>query len=156
MRSVRSVITRNEEETVVLGRRLGCLLKAGDFIALMGDLGSGKTRFVQGAAASLEVDPSEPVTSPTYAILHIHNGRLPLYHFDLYRLGGDDDAADLGFVEYFYGDGVSCVEWADRLAVEMPAERLTITFSHLGDDKRRIDFGAAGGRYEDLMINLFP
>jgi tRNA threonylcarbamoyladenosine biosynthesis protein TsaE len=151
-----SFITHNEVETAALGRRLGYLLKAGDFIALEGELGSGKTRFVQGAASALEVDPAEPVTSPTYAILHIHSGMLPLFHFDLYRLGGDEDAALLGFAEYFYGGGVSFVEWADRLTGEMPAERLTITFSHLGEEKRRICFAAAGERYEELMINLFP
>ncbi len=76
-----SVITRNEDETMALGSRLGCLLRPGDFIALVGDLGAGKTRFVQGVAASLEVDPAEPVTSPTYAILHIHSGRLPTLSF---------------------------------------------------------------------------
>lgn len=151
-----SVITHYEDETLALGSRLGSLLKSGDFIALVGDLGAGKTRFVQGVAASLEVDPAEPVTSPTYAILHIHNGSCPLYHFDLYRLGGDEDAAELGFAEYFYGDGVSFVEWADRLAGEMPAERLTITFVHLGEEKRRIDFTAAGKRYEELTRSLFP
>jgi tRNA threonylcarbamoyladenosine biosynthesis protein TsaE len=151
-----SVITDNEAQTVALGKKLGNLLRAGDFIALVGELGSGKTRFIQGAAAALEVDPAEPVTSPTYAILHIHSGRLPLYHFDLYRLGGDEDAVLLGFAEYFYGDGVSFVEWADRLAGEMPAERLTITLSHLVEEKRRIGFAAAGKRYEELMINLFP
>jgi tRNA threonylcarbamoyladenosine biosynthesis protein TsaE len=153
---LQSVITNNEDETVALGRRLGYQLKPGDFIALVGELGSGKTRFVQGVAASLEVDSAEPVTSPTYAILHIHSGRLPLYHFDLYRLGGDEDAAQLGFAEYFYGDGVSFVEWADRLTVEMPAEHLTVTFSHLGEEKRQIGFAATGERYEELMINLFP
>lgn len=150
-----SVITRNEEETVALGRRLGFLLKASDFIALEGELGTGKTRFVQGVAAALEVDPAEPVTSPTYAILHIHSGRLPLYHFDLYRLSGDEDATQLGFAEYFYGDGVSLAEWADRLHEEMPAERLTISFSHLGGDKRQISFTAAGARYEELMMNFY-
>jgi tRNA threonylcarbamoyladenosine biosynthesis protein TsaE len=150
-----SIITHNEEETVALGRKLGYLLKAGDFIALEGELGTGKTRFVQGVAAALEVDPAEPVTSPTYAILHIHSGRLLLYHFDLYRLGGDEDATQIGFAEYFYGEGVSLAEWADRLHEEMPAERLTISFSHLGEDKRRISFAAAGIRYAKLMMNLF-
>jgi len=151
-----SIITRNEDETAALGMRLGRLLKPGDFIALIGELGSGKTRFVQGVAAGLQVGPDRPVTSPTFSLLHIHSGRLPLYHFDLYRLSGDEDVEQLGFAEYFYGDGVSLVEWADRLHVEMPGERLTITFSHLGEDERRIDFAPAGGRYEDLIINLSP
>ena len=151
-----SIITRNEAETAALGMRLGFLLQQGDFIALIGQLGSGKTRFVQGVAAGLQAGPELPVTSPTYSLLHIHMGRLPLYHFDLYRLGGDEDVEQLGFAEYFYGEGVSLVEWADRLHAEMPAERLTITFSHLGEDERRIDLAPTGGRYEDLIINLSP
>jgi tRNA threonylcarbamoyladenosine biosynthesis protein TsaE len=151
-----SIITSNEAETVGLGMRLGLLLQHGDFIALIGELGSGKTRFVQGVAAGLQVRPELGVTSPTYSLLHIHMGRLPLYHFDLYRLSGDEDVEQLGFAEYFYGEGVSLVEWADRLHAEMPAERLIITFSHLGEDERRIDLAPAGGRYEDLIINLSP
>ena len=151
-----SIITRNADETATLGMRLGCLLKAGDFIALIGELGSGKTRFVQGVAAGLNVEPGRPVNSPTYSLLHIHSGRLPLYHFDLYRLSGDEDVEQLGFSEYFYGDGVSLVEWADRLHMEMPAERLTITFSYLGEDERRIAFTPLGNSYEALIIKLSP
>ena len=151
-----SVITRSEDETVALGERVGRLLHAGDFIALSGELGSGKTRFVRGVAAGLSVDPATRITSPTYSLLHIHPGRLPLYHFDLYRLAGDVDVAELGFPEFFYGDGVSLVEWADRLQEEMPGECLTITFSHVGADGRRLVFAAAGDRYEELLKNLFP
>jgi tRNA threonylcarbamoyladenosine biosynthesis protein TsaE len=151
-----SVITRSEDETVALGRRVGSLLQTGDFIALSGELGSGKTRFVRGVAAGLTVDPATQITSPTYSLLHIYTGRLPLYHFDLYRLAGDADVAELGFAEFFFGDGVSLVEWADRLQEEMPAERLIITFSHIEDDTRRLVFTAAGDRYEELLKNLFP
>jgi tRNA threonylcarbamoyladenosine biosynthesis protein TsaE len=151
-----SVITHNEEETVALGRRLGSQLKAGDFIALHGELGSGKTRFVRGVAEALQVDPAEPVTSPTYALLHIHDGRIPLYHFDLYRLSGDEEVAQLGFTEYFYGDGVCVVEWADRLHGERPAECLTVTFSHLREEEREIDFAASCLRYKEMMIRIFP
>jgi tRNA threonylcarbamoyladenosine biosynthesis protein TsaE len=151
-----SVITHNEEETEALGRKLGTLLKVGDFIALNGELGSGKTCFVRGVASSLGVDPGQPVTSPTYSLLHIHIGRLPLYHFDLYRLSKGEEIEQLGFSEYFYGEGVSIVEWADRLCSEMPEECLTLIFSHLGEEERRIDFAFSGNRYKDLMMNLFP
>lgn len=152
-----SVVTRSEQETRALGIRLGRLLRAGDFIALTGELGAGKTRFVQGVAEGLAVDPAEPVTSPTYALLHIHDGgRLSLYHFDLYRLAGDEDAAALGFAEYFHGHGVSVVEWAERLSAEMPDEHLSISFFHVGDEERRIEFTAAGNRHEELIMSLFP
>ena len=149
------IITGNEQETIELGMKLGRLLIPGDFVALMGELGTGKTRFVKGVAAGLEVDPNLPVTSPTYSILHIHQGRLPLFHFDLYRLRGGEDVDELGFVEFFYGDGVSLVEWAERLQSEMPKESLTITIYHLGADKRRIEFTPAGKRYEELVMSLF-
>lgn len=151
-----SIITRNEEETAALGKRLGLLLLPGDFIALMGELGSGKTRFVQGVAAGLQIELDLKVTSPTYSLLHIHSGRIPLYHFDLYRLAGGEDVEELGFAEYFYGEGACLVEWSDRLHGEMPAERLIITFSHCGEDERRIDFAPAGKRYEELVMNFFP
>ena len=150
-----SVLTRSEDETIALGGILGSLLQAGDFIALTGELGSGKTSFVRGVAAGLAVDPATRITSPTYSLLHIYTGRLSLYHFDLYRLAGDADVEELGFAEFFFGDGVSLVEWADRLQEEMPAECLTITFLYVGDDERRIVFTAAGDRYEQLLKNLF-
>jgi tRNA threonylcarbamoyladenosine biosynthesis protein TsaE len=153
---LQSVITHSEDETAALGRKLGSLLRAGDFVALNGELGSGKTRFVQGVAAGLQVEPGQPVTSPTYSLLHIHNGRLPLYHFDLYRLSSGEEIELLGFSEYFYGEGVSIVEWADRLRSEMPEECLNLVFSYLGEEERRIDFVASGNRYEELMMNLFP
>jgi tRNA threonylcarbamoyladenosine biosynthesis protein TsaE len=151
---LRSLITRNETETVALGKRLGEFLMPGDFIALVGELGTGKTRFVQGIAAGLSVDPGLPVTSPTYSLLHIHRGRLPLFHFDLYRLKGAGDLEDLGFEEYFYGEGVSVVEWADRLEEKMPDGRLVITFSHLGEEERNIEFTPKGERYQELVVSL--
>jgi tRNA threonylcarbamoyladenosine biosynthesis protein TsaE len=153
---VLSVITRSEDETVALGRRLGGVAQAGDFIALSGELGTGKTRFVRGVAAGLAVGPATLVTSPTYTLLNIYEGRLPLYHFDLYRLAGGGDVAELGFAEFFYGDGVCLVEWAERLHGEMPVEGLTITLSYVGEEARRLDFVATGGRYEELLKDLFP
>jgi tRNA threonylcarbamoyladenosine biosynthesis protein TsaE len=130
-------------------------VRSGDFIALSGDLGAGNTCFVRGVAVGLAVNPAT-VTSPTYALLHSYSGRLPLHHFDLYRLAGDDDVTELGFDEYFYGNGVCLVEWADRLTGEFPLECLAVTFSHLGGDARRLEFAASGGRYEELVKNLFP
>lgn len=151
-----TVSTESAAETAELGMRLGRLLMRGDFIALTGELGSGKTQFAGGVAQGLGVDPAVPVTSPTYTLMNIYEGRVSLYHFDLYRLAGDDDAAELGFAEYFYGDGVCLVEWAERLQDEMPAERLTIGFSHGGDDVRRIDFAPSSTRYRELVAELFP
>ena len=149
-----AVVTRSSDETLRLGHNLGSLLHKGDFIALVGDLGSGKTQFAKGIAAGLKVDGSSAITSPTYTLLNTYNGRLPLYHFDLYRLSGDADIAELGFAEYFYGDGISLVEWADRLQEEMPEELLTVVFRYEGEECRRIAFSATGAHYEELLSEL--
>lgn len=148
------LVTKSGAETVELGARLGRLLAPGDFIALTGELGAGKTQFAKGIAAGLQVDPGTPVTSPTYTILNIYQGRLPLYHFDLYRLHGPEEIAELGFEEYFSGAGACVVEWAERLAEEMPAQVLTVSLSHAGAEGRTVCFAATGPRAAALLEAL--
>jgi tRNA threonylcarbamoyladenosine biosynthesis protein TsaE len=149
-----TVISGSAAQTVVLGERLGALMEEGDFIALTGELGSGKTQFARGVAAGIGVDPAVPVTSPTYTLMNIYHGRLPLYHFDIYRLAGAQDVADLGFEEYFYGTGVCLVEWPERLGCLLPEERLTVRFDYLEDSSRNISFEPYGERYEEIVKNL--
>ncbi len=151
-----SVVTRSEAETRAMGEKMGKMLRPGDFVALYGELGSGKTRFAQGVALGVGVDPDIHVTSPTYTILNEYEGVCPLYHFDLYRLGGDTDIAELGFDEYFHGKGVCVVEWAERLACELPDQYLKIFFYHGADETRRIEFDWHGDRYEEIVMSLFP
>jgi tRNA threonylcarbamoyladenosine biosynthesis protein TsaE len=150
-----SIVTGNEDETRKLGEKLGALLQPGDFIALYGDLGSGKTRFAQGVALGAGVDPQIRVTSPTYTILNEYDGKIPVYHFDLYRLGGDADIAELGFDEYFSGNGICLVEWAERLALELPERYLGVHFHHGEGDRRRLEFEFRGEYYKDLLEKLF-
>lgn len=138
-------------ETEKIGALLATLLEPGDFIALRGDLGAGKTRFARGVATGLGIGAEIPVTSPTYTLLNIYAGRLPLYHFDLYRLGGDDDVVDLGFTDYFSGDGVSLVEWPERLSAELPPERLEITFSYVGETARRVELQPTSARFKKVV-----
>lgn len=152
---VKVLFSKSVLETIALGERLGSLLSSGDFIALTGDLGSGKTQFAKGIAAGLAVDPSVPVTSPTYTLVNIYKGRFPLYHFDLYRLHGDQDIVDLGFEEYFYGRGVCLVEWAERLNDLLPEERLEVALSHAGDECRRFTFTPFGDRAYEIVERLF-
>jgi len=150
-----SIVTTSGEETIALGSRLGRLLAPGDFVALVGELGAGKTQFAKGVAAGLGVEPDTPVTSPTYTILNIYQGRIPLYHFDLYRLQGPTEVEDLGFDEYFSGDGVCLVEWAERLGDEAPQELLTVTMNHAGAENRTVSFAASGKRATELLAALF-
>lgn len=141
-------------ETEKIGALIGGLLEPGDFIALRGELGAGKTRFARGVATGLGVDPYLPVTSPTYTLLNIYQGRMPLYHFDLYRLSGDADVLDLGFDDYFHGDGVSLVEWPERLDEELPGDRLEIVFNYTGETRRRIELVATSSRFKKVVDEL--
>ena len=148
------LVTGSGEETVALGARLGRLLAPGDFVALVGELGAGKTQFAKGIALGLQVAPDTPVTSPTYTILNIYQGRIPLYHFDLYRLHGPEEVAELGFEEYFSGSGACVVEWAERLGEEAPADLLTVTLCHAEAESREICFAASGARAGRLLEEL--
>jgi tRNA threonylcarbamoyladenosine biosynthesis protein TsaE len=138
----------------MLGKILGTLAGPGDIIAMTGDLGSGKTHFAMGVARGLGVAPSIPVTSPTFTLLNCYSGRLPLYHFDLYRLAGAADLHDLGFEEYFYGEGVCLIEWAERLGNSIPEERLEVSFVYVDEFSRIISFTPNSSRYERMAKSL--
>jgi len=149
------IISESSEKTEQFGFSLGQLLLPGDFISLHGELGAGKTRLAGGIAKGLGVDPALPVTSPTYTLLNIYQGRIPLYHFDLYRLRGDDDVLELGFSDYFSGSGVSLVEWPERLQAELPAVRLEIFMKYINENVREIELVPVAPRFEKL-IELLP
>lgn len=146
--------TSSPAQTEETGRLLGKLLTPGDIICLSGDLGAGKTVLARGVARGLGV--AGPVTSPTFTLINEYDGRLPFYHLDVYRLGGEGEMADLGYEEYFYGAGVTLVEWAERVAGVLPGERLEILIrGSLNDpEKREITFLPRGGRYRRLVKEL--
>jgi tRNA threonylcarbamoyladenosine biosynthesis protein TsaE len=148
---VTELVTKSPSETSDCGARLGELLLPGDFVALTGELGAGKTQFVKGVAAGLNVASSDPVTSPTYALLNIYNGRIPLFHFDLYRLKDETDIAELGFEEYFRGDGACIVEWAERLGELLPKENIIIQFNVDDAEHRTLSFLPTGSRAMELV-----
>lgn len=124
MNAVWETTTCDAAGTERLGEMLGGLVGPGDVVLLSGDLGAGKTTFTRGLARGAGV--AEPVTSPTFTLLHEYQGRLPVYHFDLYRWPEEEDLAELGLPEYLYGDGVTVVEWADRLGRWMPESHLAV------------------------------
>lgn len=120
--------TYSPEETFAAGKRLGEQAAAGDVFALLGDLGVGKTVFTQGFADGLGIEG--PVNSPTFTILQIYEeGRLPLYHFDVYRIGDPEEMDEIGFEEYTQGDGVCLIEWANLIQEILPTETRTITIA---------------------------
>jgi tRNA threonylcarbamoyladenosine biosynthesis protein TsaE len=132
------IVTGSAKETIAWGELLAASLAPGDVILLYGELGAGKTCLVKGISGALGIDPNR-VHSPTFIMVNRYEGRLPVNHVDLYRLEEGEDFADLGLDELFAGDGVTLVEWSERLpAVARPLPRLEVYLSHVSDDQRRI------------------
>ncbi len=146
--------TRSAGETEEFGRLLASVLLPGDVLCLHGDLGAGKTVLARGIARGLGI--TGPVTSPTFTLINEYSGRLPLYHMDVYRLEGPEDMADLGYEEYFYGEGVTLVEWAERVEEVLPSERLDVYLkvSPAEPELREISLIPRGKRYEELVKEL--
>lgn len=132
--------TRSPEETYELGRKIGLQARPGQVYTLTGDLGVGKTVFTQGVAAGLGI--TEPVSSPTFTIVQIYEeGRLPFYHFDVYRIGDIEEMEEIGYDDYFFGEGICLIEWAELIEEILPDDRISITIEKdlaQGFDYRRI------------------
>lgn len=146
--------TAGPEETGRFGERLGGMLRPGDVIGLVGPLGSGKTCMVQGIARALEVPERQCVRSPTFIILNMYTGRLPLYHFDLYRISTLEELEEIGFREAIEGGGVSVIEWADRVPEVLPRDHILITIQHRGGDRRLLSVSAGGERFCCVLRTL--
>lgn len=142
--------TTSSEETQALSEKLGQLVEPQDVLILEGDLGAGKTTFTKGLAKGLGV--KRVVNSPTFNIIKEYKGKIPLYHMDVYRLAESEE--DLGFDEYFYGEGVTVVEWAHLIEQFLPESLLKISLFHTGDDTRRIVLEPSGDRYIRLCEEL--
>jgi len=141
-------------ETEAMGRQLGSILNRGSLVALRGELGGGKTCFARGIVAAAAPESAHLVASPTFAIMNEYPGAIPVYHFDFYRLAGDNEIAELGFEEYLQGDGICIIEWSERLAELLPEDHLAVTFEHCGDDRRQVAFEAFGQESEALLARF--
>lgn len=144
-----SMYRENEEELRALGRRVGQLLQAGDVLVLTGDLGVGKTTFTKGLAVGLEIE--QMIKSPTYTIVREYEGRLPLYHLDVYRIGDDPDSIDLD--DFLYGNGVTVIEWGELLDVSLLDDYVQVSIERAGDG-REVRFNAHGARSRVLLEEL--
>ena len=136
MENYAEITTNCPEETEALGKKIGEHLLGSEVIALYGGLGMGKTAFVRGLAEGLGIDPME-VSSPTFAIVHEHEGRVMLYHFDMYRVESWEDLYSTGFFDYI-GNGVVVTEWSENIDEDLPDDKITIEISAPGQDERRV------------------
>lgn len=130
-------LSNSEEETKLCAQRFARKLKVGDIVFLQGELGSGKTTFVKGLGPAFKV-ASKKVNSPTFVLMNYYKGKLPIYHFDLYRLENPQAIDTLDFDEYFYGKGISFIEWPERLGSHKPEQYYLVEFQHKGEYQRQI------------------
>ena len=150
----RTLDLTSPEATDQFGRRLGAVLFPGAVVALNGPLGSGKTFLVRATALGLGVADSRLVTSPTFVLIQEYPGRLPIYHFDLYRLPSGHDFLDLGATEYLEGQGVCLIEWADKFPQCLPKERLDLLLEPVSKVRRKLELTGLGERYAALVRDL--
>jgi len=147
-------LTRSPRQTMSWGSRLGRLLKGGEIIALIGELGAGKTCFVRGVTQGLEVGKEAWIRSPSFTLINEYHGRLPVYHIDLYRVEGRAQLEGLNLREYLYSDGVSLIEWFEHLPADEVDEFLEIRLGYVDGNRRQLTFGPHGQRYEEIVEGL--
>lgn len=129
-------VTNNTEETIELGKKIGNCLRKGDVIAMQGTLAAGKTTITKGIAQSLDI--SETITSPTFCLISEYEGKMPLYHMDVYRLDSEEDFANLGTEDMIYGNGVSIIEWSEKIMNELPKKTIILKIEPQEDGSRII------------------
>lgn len=147
------MLTRSPTQTLRLGREIGRLLRRGDVIALVGELGAGKTQFIKGLARGAGVKKTAYVSSPSFTLINEYVGSIPFYHMDFYRLD-ERDALALGAEEYMQREGITAIEWADRAPSLLPDELLLIHIRYAGQQTRSIEIIPKGKRYEGLLKKL--
>ena len=145
------IVTNSAQETIRLGEQLGRHLKAGDVLGLIGELGSGKTTLVKGIASGLRVKEREGVSSPSFVLIKEYSGKIPLFHFDLYRLDKIKDIEYLGVEEYLFDKGVCVIEWAEKMRMLLP-DYLQIDLAIKEENKREFKFFAHNKRYERSLL----
>jgi len=146
--------TSSTSETIRMGKRLGRLLLPGHVVALIGELGSGKTQFIKGLAEGVGVGKSIYISSPSFTLINEYPGRVPFYHIDLFRLTSEMEAEGLGLEEYFEGNGITAIEWADRIPSLLPNELLRVQLHYTGKKSRSIEIIPKGKRYEIVMKKM--
>ncbi len=146
--------TRSAVETIRVGKDIGRRLLPGDVVALVGELGAGKTQLIKGLAAGVGIENSAYISSPSFTLIHEYPGKVPFYHIDLYRLGREQEAGELGLEEYFQGTGITAIEWADKIPSFLPEEYLSISIAYFDRNIRSLEIAGNGKRFEDLLKGI--
>jgi tRNA threonylcarbamoyladenosine biosynthesis protein TsaE len=150
------LISDSRERTLETGRLIGEILEVGDVVALIGELGSGKTCLTQGIAKGLGVADNVPVVSPTFTLINEYPGKIPLFHLDVYRLSGPRDLEDMGYEEYFYGSGIIVIEWAEKVRGILPEKTLFVSMRYIDENIREMIVEGPGDKIQKLeeVLNL--
>jgi tRNA threonylcarbamoyladenosine biosynthesis protein TsaE len=147
-----TIITKSPEETKKLGKEISKLVKPGDLLAFYGELGAGKTCFIQGISEGLEV--KDYVTSPSFTIINEYQGKIPFYHFDVFRVSNIEEIIELGYEEYFYGEGLTVIEWAEKIENLLPKDHLKIEIKFKNIYERKISFIPQGNKFNIFLEDL--
>ncbi len=148
------MISRSPEETLRIGEVIGEKLQPGDIVALIGELGAGKTCLTQGLARGLGVTSEWRITSPTFTLINEYPGRVPLVHLDTYRLSGAGDLADLGYEDYFFAGNVVVIEWAEKIRQVLPEQTIFIEIDYVDENTRNIRISGDQVKCESLLTAL--
>jgi tRNA threonylcarbamoyladenosine biosynthesis protein TsaE len=146
--------SKSTSGTIRIGKNIGSLLLPGDVVALVGELGSGKTQFVKGMALGVGVGKPTYISSPSFTLINEYPGRIPFYHIDLFRLGWEKEAEELGLEDYFQGKGITAIEWAEKISSLLPKEILLIHIVYKGKNTRSLEITGKGKRYLNLVDQI--
>jgi tRNA threonylcarbamoyladenosine biosynthesis protein TsaE len=149
-----NLISNSAEDTQIIGKIIGEYLRGGDVVALIGELGSGKTCITRGIARGVGVPEKYRITSPTFTLINEYPGRKTLYHLDIYRLSGQEDLEDMGYEEYFYSDGITVIEWAEKIEEILPEGCFTIHLKYLDENRREFNISGRRNKIEKISKKL--
>jgi tRNA threonylcarbamoyladenosine biosynthesis protein TsaE len=148
------VKTKSSAETIRTGKSIGSRLLPGDVVALVGELGAGKTQFIKGMATGVGVGKPAYISSPSFTLINEYPGKIPFYHIDLFRLEWEKEAEELGLEDYFQSEGITAIEWADKIPALLPKEMLLIHLAYTGKNTRSIELIGKGKRYQKILKGL--
>jgi len=146
--------THSATETIRTGKNIGNRLRSGDVVALVGELGAGKTQFIKGLAAGVGIGNPTYISSPSFTLINEYPGKIPFYHIDLFRLEREKEAEELGLEDYFQGGGITAIEWADKIPSLLPKEMLFIHIAYMGKNIRSIEINGKGKRFLNLVDQI--